>query len=54
VLRITDDGRGFDVERISEGHHGLGIMRERAQEMGAVFEIHSTIDGGTEVSVIWS
>jgi len=54
ALRITDDGRGFDVERLPGGHHGLGIMRERAQEIGAVFEIHSTIDGGTEVSVSWS
>ena len=54
ALRITDDGRGFDVERIPAGHHGLGIMRERAQEIGAVLEVHSTMDGGTEVSVFWS
>jgi PAS domain S-box-containing protein len=54
ALRITDDGRGFDVDSLPAGHHGLGIMRERAQEMGAVLEIHSTIDGGTVVSVIWS
>jgi len=51
---LVCSGRGFDVERLPGGHHGLGIMRERAQEIGAVFEIHSTIDGGTEVSVSWS
>ena len=54
ALRIRDNGQGFDVQEIPTGHHGLGIMRERAQEMGAVLEIHSTIDGGTEVSVVWS
>jgi len=31
-----------------------GIMGERAEEVGAVLEVHSTIDGGTEVSVAWS
>jgi len=54
ALRITDDGRGFDVEKHPAGHHGLDIMSERAQEIGAVLEVHSTIDGGTEVSVTWS
>jgi PAS domain S-box-containing protein len=54
ALRITDDGRGFDVEKLPAGHHGLDIMSERAQEIGAVLEVHSTIDGGTEVSVTWS
>jgi signal transduction histidine kinase len=54
ALRITDDGRGFDVERVPAGHHGLSIMLERAQEIGAVFEIHSKFDEGTEISVTWS
>jgi PAS domain S-box-containing protein len=54
ALRIADDGCGFDVERLPAGHHGLGIMRERAQEIGALLEVHSTIDQGTEVSVTWS
>jgi len=54
VLRITDDGRGFDVESIPAGHHGLTIMRERAGEIGAVLGLHSEIDGGAEVSVTWS
>jgi len=54
VLRISDDGRGFDVQEASTGHHGLGIMRERAHVIGAVLEVHSTINGGTEVSAVWS
>lgn len=54
TLRVTDDGRGFNTETIPEGQLGIGIMRERAQEIGAVLEIHSEIGKGTEVSVSWS
>ena len=53
-LRITDDGRGFDAGSLSAGHHGLSIMRERAEDIGAVFEVCSAIGKGTEVSVSWS
>jgi PAS domain S-box-containing protein len=53
-MRITDDGRGFDVERLPEGHHGLNIMQERAEEIGAVLEVRSEIGKGTDVSLTWS
>jgi len=53
-LRITDDGRGFDVERLPASHHGLNIMHERAQEIGAVLEVRSEIGKGAEVSLTWS
>ena len=32
VLRIRDDGRGFDPQVIPAGHMGLSIMAERAQQ----------------------
>ena len=54
VLRIADDGLGYDVERSLAGHQGLGIMRERAEEIGAVLEIESRIGCGTQVTVTWS
>jgi PAS domain S-box-containing protein len=54
VLRITDDGRGFDVKGGLAGHHGLDIMRERAEKIGAVLEISSRIGRGTQVTVTWS
>ena len=54
VLRIADDGLGFDVDRRQAGHHGLDIMRERAEEIGAVFEIESCGGCGTQVTVTWS
>lgn len=29
-LRISDNGRGFEINRVTPEHLGLGIMRERA------------------------
>ena len=56
IMRIMDDGRGFDstvAERPAESNHfGLMGMRERASQLGAEFRIHSTIDSGTRIEVI--
>jgi PAS domain S-box-containing protein len=54
VLRITDDGRGFDPADIPPGHFGVGIMDDRARKIGATFEVESNPGGGTQVVVIWS
>jgi signal transduction histidine kinase/ligand-binding sensor domain-containing protein len=54
VLRVSDDGRGFDYERsIAEdnGHYGLRTMRERAEELGGRFTVTTTVGGGTTVVV---
>jgi PAS domain S-box-containing protein len=53
-LRIEDDGRGFNPQAIPAGHLGIGIMRERAANIGADFRIESEIGRGTQVSVSWS
>ena len=53
-LLIEDDGRGFDPSRISPEHLGLGIMRERAEAVGAALTIESEIGHGTEVMVVWT
>jgi PAS domain S-box-containing protein len=53
-LCIQDDGRGFDPEAIPAGHLGIGIMRERAQSIGATFQIDSKPGDGTLVVVTWS
>jgi PAS domain S-box-containing protein len=52
VLRIRDDGRGFD-EKFSPGHLGLEIMRERSESIGAYLRIKSHIGGGTLVTLRW-
>ena len=56
LLRMTikDDGRGFegnldDYKR--NGHFGLAGMRERAEQIGARFQVTGTKDKGTEIQI---
>jgi signal transduction histidine kinase len=53
-LQVSDDGRGFDVSSIPPDHLGVGIMRERAEAVGATLEIESQVGQGTRVTVVWS
>lgn len=53
LLSIRDDGRGFDPGEVTGEHLGLGIMRERAEAINAVFTVHSKIGEGTEIRVLW-
>ena len=52
-LRISDDGRGFDPATVSPDHLGLGIIRERAQAIGAQLRVASGTGTGTIVEVMW-
>jgi nitrate/nitrite-specific signal transduction histidine kinase len=52
-LHINDDGRGFDVSNIPPNHLGVGVMRERAETIGATLQIKSQIGQGTRVMVTW-
>ena len=52
-LVIEDNGRGFDIAKVSGGSLGLGIMQERAKSIGASLNITSGFDHGTTVRVIW-
>ncbi|HZB03013.1 MAG TPA: PAS domain S-box protein [Actinomycetota bacterium] len=55
VLRVRDDGRGFDPGRSADerpGHLGLVSMRERAELAGGKFRITSRPGVGTSV-VAW-
>ena len=54
ALSIRDDGRGFDPERTTSGHYGLGMMRERASAVGAEISIASQPGHGTELTVRWT
>ena len=53
VLRVSDDGRGFDPEHIPPGHMGISIMKERAQAIGAEFTLETEPGEGTEITVLW-
>ena len=52
-FEVWDDGRGFDPRSVPPDslHVGLGIMRERAQRIGATLHLDSPPDGGTCVSL---
>ncbi|MDW8258262.1 MAG: PAS domain-containing sensor histidine kinase [Gammaproteobacteria bacterium] len=51
IMRIIDNGRGFDVAARSEGQE-LVIMHERAAIIPGILMIHSTIGKGTEVKLV--
>jgi two-component system sensor histidine kinase DegS len=52
VLEVRDDGHGFDVGAVAargRRNFGLQFMRERAELIGAGFDVRSRPDGGTVV-----
>jgi signal transduction histidine kinase len=51
VLRISDNGAGFDPKSTGDGRFGLVSMRERAERLGARFSIDSEPGRGTNVEV---
>lgn len=53
-LHIRDNGRGFITSELApSGHYGLGMMRERAEAVGAVLTVTSQPGQGTEVAICW-
>ena len=53
ILRINDNGCGIDPSKANPNQLGLSIMRERAQEIGAMLTIASQPGQGTQVTVEW-
>ena len=52
ILEVRDDGRGFDIGAVAargRRNFGLQFMRERAELIGARFEVRSRPAGGTVV-----
>jgi signal transduction histidine kinase len=50
VLRVTDDGSGFEIHGEDPGaHYGLTTMRERAEELGGRLHIETSARQGTIV-----
>jgi len=52
TLEIRDDGRGFDMEAVANRgrrNFGMQVMHERAELIGAHFDVRSRPDGGTVV-----
>ncbi len=53
LLRVLDDGRGFDPARAFPGRLGLKMIQERAQTAGVECSVSSSPGVGTEVVVRW-
>jgi signal transduction histidine kinase len=52
VLRLSDDGRGFDAHSPQfQWSHGLWGMRQRAEGVGGHLEIKSRVGAGTTLTV---
>ena len=51
IMRVIDDGKGFDTTSAKAGSYGLQNMRERALEIGGTFKIISFPNQGTRVEV---
>lgn len=52
-LLVRDNGRGFDPSGVPPDRLGLGIIHERVQAIGAMLEIDSQPDLGTQITVVW-
>jgi two-component system, NarL family, sensor histidine kinase LiaS len=51
ILRVVDDGLGFNVEETKAGSYGLQNMHERAGEIGGTLKIVSVEKKGTRLEV---
>jgi two-component system, NarL family, sensor histidine kinase UhpB len=49
VLRVVDDGHGFDETNALNGHGGLRGMREQAMLVGGALAVKRAREGGVEV-----
>lgn len=52
-MLVQDDGRGFDVCKTQQGHFGIEIMKERADEAGIELQIMSASGEGTLIKTLW-
>lgn len=52
-LAIQDNGIGFDPQSSNHEGLGMGIMNERARNIGAQLEIYGQLHGGVRLQVVW-
>lgn len=52
-LVISDDGAGFSADAVAPHHFGLTLMRERAESVGATFDVASAPGAGTRIAMRW-
>lgn len=49
ILKIRDDGAGFDLNNVKKSGNGLLNMRQRAAVLNGKFTVASSVGGGTEI-----
>lgn len=54
VLKINDDGAGFDSTLLNSANTGIGLknMQNRTKIIGGIFSLHSAPGKGTEIAII--
>ncbi len=52
-LVVTDDGKGFNPDRIAASQGGISTINERVGEIGATLDIDSQPGMGTQVTILW-
>ena len=53
LIKVTDDGIGFNYQHEKDNSNGLGLKKidQRIQVFGGIMEVHSTAKTGTSVSI---
>lgn len=52
ILRLTDDGCGFEPDRVrAKSRRGLTMMRQRAEALGGTFQVQSEAGEGAQIEV---
>jgi two-component system NarL family sensor kinase len=51
IMKIEDDGVGFDMARVGAGRMGLQTMQERAQSLNAELTLYAAPGQGTHITV---
>lgn len=52
AVEVRDDGKGFNVENVGPGSHGLAGMRHRVEATGGRLTVTSSADSGTQISAV--
>lgn len=51
ILRVVDDGKGFEMTEVNTSSYGLDTMRERSEDLGGTFKVVSLPNRGTRIEV---
>src|SRR5699024_9436016 len=51
IMRIIDDGKGFEMSDTNTSSYGLDTMKERSEDLGGDFKVVSLPNHGTRIEV---